>query len=757
MMLRRYILSHTCLTVLIALSPNMSTIGSRFEYEAVMMVTILSLVAIPFLFLLPSTRITLLQGFCTWNKYKKLLTWHTIVAPIMLIIITFLSMRISNCQCGTNSFFFWIIIQWFPAWIIVHGILYMLAFLYERGTTRKQILAVIFTLYTSTIIHISVSIWLDPQKRLTHPIMGFAHGFFYDQYIAMDEGIVIRRLAHLMIGLLLLITPYFFRNRKSKILIYLTFTSFISFTYYSSTYPSQFHGSAKLETVLPESYTYENLTIHYPSEFQQTKSSQKRIEKFFKEAMFHYQEVSRIIDHEKTNKIKIYVYPDKKTKKLWSGFGSKDYTDMYTSSIHTTVSSHQNGHPTLRYQLVYALAAHTSYLGLGIHSNMLFLEGLALALAPQQRYLSLDQEASLLAQAQKISNIGDVLSEDLWILGVKYEPKLEGSLIKFIINKYGFKKLIDIYMSKKILNDLDKTKDQVIYDWKKYIQNKSSKLNYEIKIANPLRKNHSLSKICPHSQEIFSISNPDFFERIRQPLVWNANSDYLKWRLEINPQDQHSKYKLWKKELSEIITKSKNIQGRLKTWVRLIATEKKWPPEDIVDAEIAILESDLLRATDEKAKSDDALVQLKHYADQEHVSDAILRKIFTRIFIEEEMAPSIATKWRNYLSGWSKIPKFKEDDSLWLTHYLYLRTDRHMSFSYYNKLIKTSLPQNLPQTFYVEWYRLIGTHLMQIGKYKESSHAFDIASKKSSQGSKAYFEMLSRKSNFIHETITKKI
>src|SRR5262249_264444 len=104
-----------------------------------------------------------------------------------------------------------------------------------------------------------------------------------------------------------------------------------------------------------------------------------KIQRLHRDAQFHVNELRKLWGAAGQNgpQVEMYVCQWDDGKKVWFGGGSTDVTDVYTPTVHITGEAWPP--PTLRHELVHALASGVAYHGLGFHPNMAFTEGLAVA------------------------------------------------------------------------------------------------------------------------------------------------------------------------------------------------------------------------------------------------------------------------------------------------------------------------------------------------------------------------------------------
>lgn len=738
----RYLILSVCYLIG-TISPALFLIGSNFEYEYVLTSSYILLILVPLAGLFVSKKIpsSHTTDFPFLTSFELL--WIILLGPLLCVLPGIYSFATQKCLCSYPGFWFWMVLQWYPSWIFAHALHHLILRGRQLGFHSFKLLLGMFFCYITILAYIGYVIWFNPQKRIASLLAGFIHGAIYDDFIAVDEGIVFTRLSHLLLAFSLLSIAWL-KRRSSSVLITVFFLSLWSMTsYYAGMYPSTQNGKEALKSLLPGSIDGNGFTIHYIPRVEDKENIPKTVQRLFWDTQFHLKELKAILKDTPVPHVEIYIYQDNVQKKLWFGAGETDVTDVYTPSIHISETSWP--HRSLRHELVHALLSKIGYKGIGVHPNMAFTEGIAVALAPEERTLSLDDSAASLILSKRLSDIRTIFSPLFWKESGPRAYVAAGSFINYLIDQYGFEKVRDLYSGIPWENVFPSNSNLVIQRWQQKIVTNFDKEKYNLQAEALYRYPGIFQDICPHSKADLAKKRTDsVFVRFRQPPSWSVENDYDAWLANLDLKDKESKLIYWRKLIEKDVTgklvTTSLLQPKISKWKLTLATIKTWPPETIEDVEIKILESDLSRIENQREESIKMLDELMDIDKHKKLGPAVTRKIWARWKIEQLLLDEEALQWRRYLAGWTQsIPEKKAAGEPWLLTYLRLRNSKTQqskqedttAFNEIKPMIDLVPDDDLPETFLVEWYRILGIKLMKIRKYQEAFGLFQKATMKS--------------------------
>lgn len=704
--------------------PLLFKVARNFEYEYALLASWSALFVIP---------LSALYFPTDYFKKKNLLgskiiqmMWVLLLSPIFVLLLGVLFFQSGMCGCSFNGYFFWMFIIWYPAWIVAHGLFFLILRGRLFGFGRKLAIACYTVVIASCTFLAFTDIWFNPQVRTVNLILGFIHGPIYDTWIPVDSGLVYARVSHLLVGIILILLAWFSRTLKNIVTLLVMILLWGGLSYVSSEENSMQIGKEPLENLLNERIELSYFTVHYKKE-KTDDPIPLEIKQIQIAAQFHVEELNKIFNLDSISHIEIYVYPNESDKKLWFGGGSTDVTDVYTPSIHITKGDWN--HPTLRHELAHALSASFSFYGLGFHPNMAFTEGLATAVAPYERSVSMDDGAAYLIKNGKIKDVESLFSPLFWKESGSRSYTVSGSLIKYLIDKYGFEGLKKKYSGKSWSESFGRDEASVIAEWKSYILSKYDDKKYSLYSEALYRDPGVLSDVCPHSKEDFKRPrNESIFVRLRQPAGWSYQNNYLDWLETLDPVNKNTKYKKWQNEIKAVIKSNYDKAPRLQQWLTVINNSISNPPKLLEDIDLKILKADLHFVLGELDQTKVELQKLLEYSNQSYLSLNYKRMIFSRLMLLEDLNVNDLENWYFYLSGWeTKIDKNLSTSEAWITQYLKVRRRDQVKISkdQLNEFLDLPVDDKIPFFMKLEWYRFLALRLMDTNQFDKSAEMWD--------------------------------
>lgn len=734
--------------LIITLVPLFLRIGQNLEYEYSLAVSILALLVLPVVGLIFPKRYIPVFGPQFRPPISFEIIWIFFFSPFVMLLPGMISYAAGYCECSKMGFYFWMLVQALPCWYLGHVFYYMILKIRHEGLNRKQALAVqvcIWSLVSLTIVGI---LWFLPQKRMVSVFIGFLHGPIYDEWLPVDNGIFFARLAHLFLALTLMGLVWFRRKRNFYLVVSSLSVLTVILFLVSSSYESVGNGTSVLNKNFDGQYKHGKLTFHYVKDGDEQDASEF-VKRLFKDSVFHYEDLSSILGVDKPE-VDVYLYPDSEAKKLWFGGGATDVTDVVTPSIHITESGWP--HPTLRHEMVHALSSYFAFYGLGFHPNMALTEGLAVALAPGEDDMTLDEASAALLKQDRLPELNNLFSFMFWKESGRRAYTVSGSIINFISREKGFRAVRDLYSGKSWEDSLGESKSETMNRWKKYIESIAVNMPDNLEAERLYRYAGIVQDLCPHSKaDLAQARSQNLFTRLRQPVGWDPNKDYLLWRAQLEPDNFNIRFRLWKSQIRTEASQRIVRKGRIVTWAKTLEASRVFPPKKMEDVESAILQSDLERLIYGDAEGVKLLKETMNYVSPATIGADMVRQIQVRLMLDKELGAQDTISWRKYLAGWSAIPKVRGDVEPWIITYLRIRNGRGIDKEFLERIKASSPPRDASDLFKLEWYKFLGHRFYQVQLYDLAASSYNEALRYSSAGDKETIELWVRKTKYFSE------
>lgn len=715
------------------LLPLLIPVCRNLEYEYALFSANIAILTFPFLAF--SNRFFSLPDF---HRYRITFLFGSIVIlPLILLIIGWTVFALNICMCSQNGFYFWLAALWYPSWVFALSCFSLLKLLQKRVAKPKLVLIWVSILLIG-YLHASQILWINPQKRISHLFLGFIHGPIYDNWIPLDLSILLSRLGHLVVGVTLITLSFWRRSNWYFLLLAAQCLFILANLFYLSTTPSTANKQATLEALLPYKVIEDDFTLH-------ANAPSTEVSSLATQAKYHIQSLKIHLKQGSYDHVYIFLYPSKDEKKLWFGGGATDVADVYTPSIHITDSSWP--HPTLRHELVHALASKQAFHGLGFHPNMALTEGLAVALAPEKRQRTLHQDSGSLIGSGRIPNVEELLSPFFWKYSGGRAYTVAGSLILYLSDSYGIEPILSLYQGKNWNASGDKVSmTQVLQEWKSFVSSLHDKEKDDLLGEALYRYPGVLADICPHSKADLR-KDHRHLSSLRQPLNWLPNRDYWPWRLRLDPSDKYAAMKLTSLEVQSWIHKAE--QEKLAQFAAKYSELLDKGPSSIEDIEQLILMSDVLVYLEKLEEATQLRESITNLTLKKSVPDYLNRAIQARRLISQQSQNP--RSWILYLAGWSSLPATTPLKKIpWIEKYLIIRKIGFSSENPTKVYLQYFPEEELPSQLRTEWFRLMGSLAAKNQHFELAQSALKEAAKSAPSGSLAYYNLLEKLAAFHH-------
>jgi hypothetical protein len=419
-----------------------------------------------------------------------------------------------------------------------------------------------------------------------------------------------------------------------------------------------------LDRAMPDVIHVENIDLHY---LRRGAKDQALAERLARDATFHVKEINAVLKADIARPIAIYAYPDAEKKKLLFGGGNTDVTDVWTPTIHIGLES--SPHPTLRHELVHAVASYVSWYGIGFHPNMLITEGLAMALAPVDSSLDYDDVSASMLKTGRLASLESLFSPlGFWSASGARSYMIAGSFLRWMMTNYGGTAVRDLYRGQSLSDVTHDEPANVMAKWAQSISAHYEEKNNLI-VEQYTRDPGVFEEICPHTME--DLARPrsaGFLTRLRQPIGWDSANWYA-WRVLLNPRDRGASLDKFRGDVVGVFKQNPLDFAAARFWRDAAEKGRAWPPRVIEDIEMAVTQSDIEAVLGNKDAAKNILRDLMVLFAAKNPGPNIKRQVEARLALDLVADEAQAKAWRLYVAGWGALPATAAGEP-WILEYL---------------------------------------------------------------------------------------
>ncbi|WP_141735352.1 tetratricopeptide repeat protein [Oligoflexus tunisiensis] len=716
-------IKYILIPIVAALWPLLLPMGRNFEYEYATLNAYACLLLIPF-------AAWIHPAFLSMPR-RLLYMLAGIAGNLVPALVVF---GWNMCPCASGEFFTFWWLQTLPHLCLGFAVATWVEHARRQGLSRMQLALICgFVLFISCLA-LATQVWWEPQKRATHIFAGFLHGAIYDSWIPLDAGIVWMRMSHICLALALLTSVILERKHQRWPVVVLCLAAWFVCHWQGRQSPSQAHGLAALMESMPDRRLGPGFTLHYRDR-PLDGAFQRRLENIYQSARFHSQDLMRILAVSHPD-VHIFVYPSRETKKLWFGGDGTDITDVVTPSIHITIDGWP--HSTLRHELVHAIASRFADHGLGFHPNMAFTEGLAVALAPRDDGLSLHDGAADIIQNRRVAQIEQLFSPMFWSESGSRAYTVAGSLILYLLDHGGLSKVKALYAGSSWEEAFGQPAERIIGAWQSWLRKHYMVEGPALQAESLYRYPGILRDACPHSKAMLT-KTEGFLLKQRQPDGWIPAQDYWPWRVALD-QDPTARLLVLQQRFRAM------AQGKDDPdFDRDLKAMNPNPPRILEHVEAFLLATDRRIQLGERADAREDLREYITLVQELHIGDGLLRQLWVRWLLLRDVPEGRGQPWLRLLAGIERqLPEELAAEASWVETYLFLRNTPSTSLpvKLLDRMAGTHLPQELPMTFRLEWWKFLGEAYLLKGDLTAAIGMYNEAAKIAPEGSRDSLKLI---------------
>ncbi len=400
--------------------------------------SLLSAVLLSFIGGLSAIKFLKISGGIISTRYLRKRTWpFYFTLFIISLLIPFASTKFLSTCPDIEGILFHLVIS-LPSLLIGISVGTFSFKVFDKFHYPRFLLVMIIILLLPLI-----ELYRNPQIYFYNPIVGFFPGTIYDEDIQIDQLMLIYRGANLLFFRIVLFFAFLIPKHGVKFKISSLVILFLiipaAFVYVKPMYDLA-TDVPRLERELKGEAVSENYIIRYPGEL-----SEENVENLVLHHEYFHQLIPRIGLSILPDKIESFIFKDRQQKRQLFGAGNADVAKPWLFQIYTQANSYNR---TLKHEIAHVFSAEhgISFLKLADNFNPALIEGYAMAL--ENNYDDMDPHYL----AKLAEDSGYKVDIKNLFTGINFFGNTSsisyiysGSFLKFLKDKYGIKKLHDLY------------------------------------------------------------------------------------------------------------------------------------------------------------------------------------------------------------------------------------------------------------------------------------------------------------------------
>ena len=413
-----------------------------------------------------------------WRAFGVNLT--LLVAPLIIILLN--AFRVKNCDFLEGFTFFLLLPVVSCAYATALGVFFGL-WLKRRWRAYLAYLGYIF----ATLLVLAYNLIFHPPVFGYHSTFGYFPGPIYDERIVIDDTLLIARGTTLLLGWIFLslaintleigrhtrLEPtlywrklYRFKLRFANlshrirlIALLVLFGLIYLFRGELGLRPTREYIENKLGGLRE--------TAHFKIYYEQGSRVEKEIEWIAKDHEFRYAQLIRYFQIQPAKKVQSYIYTSPAQKKRLMGARGTSVEDPLGYGFH--INYEDFPHPVMKHELAHALTADWHpilkvSLSIGLH------EGIAVAADWDEGKLTAHQWSQAMQQLGIAPKMNQIMGIGFWGHASSQSYTLAGSLVRFLIDRYGIEKAKRVFPTGNFKEVYNKSLVELEREWKEFLE-----------------------------------------------------------------------------------------------------------------------------------------------------------------------------------------------------------------------------------------------------------------------------------------------
>lgn len=238
-------------------------------------------------------------------------------------------------------------------------------------------------------------------------------------------------------------------------------------------------------------YRTANFTIYYP----ESSVSAEEIARIGAEHEFALAAACQAFALQRTDLMCSYLYPNEESKRMLMGAGATEIAKPWSREIHVSIPSLG---AVLKHEIVHVVAGEFGVPVIRASLSTGLVEGLATAVdwewgnrTPHQ-YAAALRAAGIAPDITKLMTIWGFASQSSSVSYV-----LAGSLTRYLIDRFGMRKLVQVYRHNEYEREYGRTLDELVVDWQRFLDGVDPGPQPQENVDALFRRPPIFARVCP--------------------------------------------------------------------------------------------------------------------------------------------------------------------------------------------------------------------------------------------------------------------